>query len=90
MSLGSTDAHVSIQPFRLLVFQRCTGPVVDDVFPGVLEAQLSLPRWLEQALSVGFVKDGDDSAPAGYRAIGGYFLDLQRSIGTVTSSSVTW
>ena len=72
------------------MLQWCAGSVVEDVLPGVLEVHLSLPRWLEEALPVGFVKDGDDSAPAGYRAIGGYFLDLQRSIGTVTSSSVTW
>ena len=45
--------------------------------PGVLEVHLSIPRWLEEALPVGFVEDGYDSAPAAYRAMAGDFLDLQ-------------
>ena len=45
--------------------------------PGVLEVHLSLPRWLEEALPVGFVKDGYDSAPAAYGSMAGYFLGLQ-------------
>ena len=45
--------------------------------PGVLEVHLSLPRWLKEALPVGFVEDGYNSAPAAYRAMAGDFLDLQ-------------
>ena len=59
------------------MLQWCTGPVVEDVLPGVLEVHLSLPRRLEEALPLGFVEDGYDSAPAAYRAMAGDFLDLQ-------------
>ena len=44
---------------------------------GVLEVHLSLPRWLEELLPVGFVEDSYDSAPATYGAMAGGFLDLQ-------------
>ena len=59
------------------MLQWCAGSVVEDVLPGVLEVHLSLPRWLEEALPVGFVKDGYDSAPAAYGSMAGYFLGLQ-------------
>ena len=45
--------------------------------PGVLEVHLWLPRWMEEALPIGFVKDGYDSALAAYIAMAGDFLDLQ-------------
>ena len=50
---------------------------MEDVLPGVLEVHLWLPRWIEEALPVGFVKDGYDSALAAYIAMAGDFLDLQ-------------
>ena len=61
----------------MLMLQWCAGPIVEDVLPGVLEAHLSPPRWLEKALPVGFVEDGYDSAPAAYRARAGDFLAPQ-------------
>ena len=50
---------------------------MEDVLPGVLEFYLSLPRWLEKTLPVGFVEDGYDSAPAAYRSMTGDLIDLQ-------------
>ena len=74
--MRSTNAHASIKPICLLMLQWCAGPIVEDVLPGVLEAHLSPPRWLEKALPVGLVEDVDDTAPAAYRPVTGDFLDL--------------
>ena len=38
------------------------GPVKEDVAPGVLEVEVTLPRRAEEASPVGLVQDGDDPA----------------------------
>ena len=74
--MGSTDAYATVQPIRLLELKWCAGPVPEDVLSEMLEVRLSLPRWLEEALPVSLVEDGDDTAPATYRPVAGDFLDI--------------
>ena len=75
--MGGTDAHATVQPICLLELKWYAAPVLEDMLSEVLEVHLSLPRWLDEALPVGLVEDGDDTAPATYLPVTGDFLDLQ-------------
>ena len=65
-----------IQPIFRSELKCCADPVLKHVLSEVLEVHLSLPRWLDEALPVGLVEDGDDTAPATYLPVTGDFLDL--------------
>ena len=67
---------MTVQPIGLLELKWRARSALEDVLSEVVEGHLSLQRCLEEALPLGLVEDGDNTAPATYRPVAGDFLYL--------------